>query len=76
MDSLQKWGYKYIKSICEDYIKDIDYKCSGLLFKNLENFSDNYLYIFLECRSDNIILNNKQIINNNEINKKTYNKNN
>ena len=35
------------------------YKCSGLLFKNLNNFSDNYLYIFLEC-SDNKIKNNNQ----------------
>ena len=51
---------KYIKSFCEDYITKKDYKCSGLLFKNLLNFSDNYLYIFLECRSDNKILNNNQ----------------
>ena len=30
----------------------LNYKCSGLYFKNENNFSDNYLYIFPECRSD------------------------
>ena len=58
MELKKYFEYKYIKSVCEDYIKSKDYKCSGLLFKNLENFSNNYLYIFIECRSDNKILNN------------------
>ena len=31
---------------------ELDYKCSGLYFKNNDNFSDNYLYPFPECRSD------------------------
>lgn len=52
--------YRHLKSVCDEYIKKQDYKCSGLLFKNLNNFSDNFLYIFLECRSDNKILNNNQ----------------
>lgn len=52
--------YKFLRSICEDFIPEKKYKCSGLLFKNLNNFSDNYLYIFLECRSDNKIKNNNQ----------------
>ena len=72
--------YKYLRSVCDEYIKDQDYKCSGLLFKNLNNFSDNFLYIFLECRSDNKILNNNQKNKVNiqyNTNKKTtnYNKN-
>ena len=50
---------KYMNSIVENHMDKLNYKCSGLIFKNLYNFSDNYLYIFLECRSDNIILNNK-----------------
>ena len=52
--------YKYLKSVCEDFIPSKGYKCSGVLFKNMNNFSDNYLYIFLECRSDNKIKNNNQ----------------
>lgn len=43
---------KYIKDICKNYINNIDYKSSGLLFKNINNYSENYLYIFPECRSD------------------------
>ena len=31
---------------------ELNYKCSGLYFKNNYNFSDNYLYPFPECRSD------------------------
>jgi hypothetical protein len=31
---------------------ELDYKCSGIYFKNNNNFSDNYLYPFPECRSD------------------------
>lgn len=67
--------YKYLQSVCEDYIQDKGYKCSGVLFKNMSNFSDNYLYIFLECRSDNKIKNNNQKnkITINEDNKKTKN---
>ena len=53
------YNCKYMNSIVENHMKKLNYKCSGLIFKNLYNFSDNYLYIFLECRSDNIILNNK-----------------
>ena len=52
--------YKFLKSVCEEYIPERDYKCSGILFKNLNNFSDNFLYIFPECRSDNKIMNNNQ----------------
>lgn len=31
---------------------ELNYKCSGIYFKNNNNFSDNYLYPFPECRSD------------------------
>lgn len=67
--------YKYLQSVCEDYIPGKGYKCSGVLFKNMSNFSDNYLYIFLECRSDNKIKNNNQKnkITINPANKKTKN---
>ena len=67
--------YKYLQSVCEDYIPSKGYKCSGVLFKNMSNFSDNYLYIFLECRSDNKIKNNnqKKKITINPANKKTKN---
>jgi hypothetical protein len=58
--------YKYIKDLTERYIKALNYNCSGLYFKNINNFSDNYLFIFPECRSDSKILNET-----NEINKDT-----
>ena len=50
--------YKNIKDLSENYVKYLNYKCSGLYFKNINNFSDNYLFIFPECRSDSKILNN------------------
>ena len=43
---------KYIKDLCKNYLNNLDYKTSGLYFKNVNNFSENYLYIFPECRSD------------------------
>ena len=65
---------------------DLNYKCSGLYFKNNDNFSDNYLYPFPECRSDykvnqmknNGLLNiqNKQLnINTGSYNQNTINDN-
>ena len=46
-----------------------NYKCSGLYFKNINNFSDNYLFIFPECRSDSKILNNGITVDNKKENK-------
>ena len=54
----QYFEYKYIKDLCNNYIHHLNYKCSGLYFKSINNFSDNYLFIFPECRSDSKILNN------------------
>lgn len=50
--------YENLKDLVENYSKHLNYKCSGLYFKNMYNFGDNYLFIFHECRSDNKILNN------------------
>jgi len=52
------FDYNNIKSLVNDYTKYLNYKCSGLYFKSINNFSDNYLFIFPECRSDSKILNN------------------
>lgn len=68
--------FNNIKDLCERYINHLNYKCSGIYFKNTNNFSDNYLFIFPECRTDSKVLNNtnktelKKTINdvNNEIN--------
>lgn len=46
--------YENIKNLVDKYMILLNYKCSGLYFKNINNFSDNYLFIFPECRSDNI----------------------
>ena len=48
--------FKYMKELVYNYIDALNYKCSGLYFKNIDNFSDNYLFIFPECRSDSKIL--------------------
>jgi hypothetical protein len=60
--------YNNIKDLCERYINHLNYKCSGVYFKNIHNFSDNYLFIFPECRSDSKILNNGITIGNIKIN--------
>ena len=54
--------YENIKDLIENYMDNLNYKCSGLYFKSITNFSDNYLFIFPECRSDTKILNNNGII--------------
>jgi len=50
--------YNNIKDLATNYMLNLNYKCSGLYFKNINNFSDNYLFIYPECRSDSKILNN------------------
>ena len=52
------FDYNNIKSLVNDYATHLNYKCSGLYFKCINNFSDNYLFIFPECRSDSKILSN------------------
>lgn len=37
--------------------ESLNYKTSGIYFKNVYNYSDNYLYVFPECRTDHQILN-------------------
>ena len=62
--------YKNIKDLVENYMQHLNYKCAGLYFKNTNNFSDNYLFIFPECRSDTKILDEKifDTIDNNDNN--------
>jgi len=59
--------YKCIKDLVENYSKILNYKSSGLYFKSMTNFSDNYLFIFPECRSDSKILKNGITIDNKNI---------
>jgi hypothetical protein len=54
----QFFKYNYIRDLIDNYMNKLSYKCAGLYFKNTNNFSDNYLFIFPECRSDSKILNN------------------
>ncbi len=54
--------YNKIEDLVENYMGCLNYKCSGLYFKSLSNFSDNYLFIFPECRSDSKILNDTENI--------------
>jgi hypothetical protein len=81
-------NYNNIEYIVKNVIPNVNYKCSGLYFKNINNYSDNYLFIFPECRSDSKILQNyneetgeiKKIVNKNidneNINNNTNNINN
>ena len=57
-----------MKSLVEKYTNFLNYKSSGLYFKNTNNFSDNYLFIFPECRSDSKILNNGITLDNLKVN--------
>ena len=56
------YGLEYIEDLVNKVIPSINYKCSGLYFKNTTNYSDNYLFIFPECRSDSKILLNYNVI--------------
>ena len=49
--------YEYLEDLSKRLRDSLSYKCSGLYFKNIFNYSDNYLYIFPECRTDHQILN-------------------
>ena len=63
----QYFEYKYIKDMIDSYMNELNYKCAGLYFKSVNNFSDNYLFIFPECRSDSKILNNGVTIDNQKV---------
>lgn len=47
---------KYLNSLMKDYILHLSFKCSGIIFKEKNNFGNNYTYIFPECRTDTRIL--------------------
>jgi hypothetical protein len=59
--------YENLKDLVDNYMPRLNYKSSGLYFKNINNFSDNYLFIFPECRSDSKILNNGTTIDNQKV---------
>jgi hypothetical protein len=59
--------YEHIQDLVDNYMPLLNYRCSGIYFKNISNFSDNYLFIFPECRSDSKILNNGVTIDNKEV---------
>ena len=56
-----------INKLVNNYMTILNYKCSGLLFKNNTNFSNNYLFNFPECRSDSKILKNGVTIDNQKV---------
>ena len=63
----QFFTYSKINDLVTTYQKSLNYKHSGLYFKNTNNFSDNYLFIFPECRTDSKILNNGVTIDNQKV---------
>ena len=56
-----------INHLVNEYMNVLNYKCSGLIFKNNYNFSDNYLFNFPECRSDSKILKNGVTVDNQKV---------
>ena len=56
-----------INDLVENYMKILSYRSAGLLFKNNNNFGDNYLFSFPECRSDSKILKNGVTIDNQKV---------
>lgn len=60
--------YKNIRDLIDNYTNHLNYKCSGLYFKSVNNFSDNYLFIFPECRSDSKILGGTNVSGQGQIN--------
>ena len=61
------FNYENLKDLVDNYMPRLNYKSSGIYFKNINNFSDNYLFIFPECRSDSKILNNGTTIDNQKV---------
>ena len=59
--------FNEINDLVDNYSKILNYRCSGLLFKNNSNFGDNYLFSFPECRSDSKILKNGVTIDNQKV---------
>jgi hypothetical protein len=49
--------YKNLQDMCKRFRETLNYKTSGVWFRNIFNYGDNYLYIFPECRTDHQILN-------------------
>ena len=56
-----------INDLVENYMKILSYRSAGLLFKNNNNFGDNYLFSFPECRSDSKILKTGVTIDNQKV---------
>ncbi len=46
----------YLQDLITRYKEGLNYKSSGIYFKNIYNYSDNYLYVFPECRTDHQVL--------------------
>lgn len=56
-----------IQDLVENMQHAYDYISAGLYFKSTTNFSDNYLFIFPEHRTDSKILNNGYTVDNQQI---------
>lgn len=54
--------YECMQDLSKRLRDSLSYKCSGLYFKNIFNYSDNYLYIFPECRTDHQLLNKTVVV--------------
>ncbi len=52
----QFFKYEYLQDLCTRIREGLNYKNSGIYFKNVYNYSDNYLYVFPESRTDHQIL--------------------
>ncbi len=44
----------FLNSYVNDYIPLLSYKCNGIMFKNIFNFSHNYVYIFPDTEKNEV----------------------
>ncbi len=57
MSKKMYFQYKNLQDMCKRFRESLNYKTSGVWFRNIFNYGDNYLYVFPECRTDHQVLN-------------------
>jgi hypothetical protein len=61
------FNYNNLQDMCGRFKDSLSYKSSGIYFKNINNYSDNYLYMFPDCRTDYQVLHSDEVLKENKI---------
>ncbi len=64
------FNYNNLQDMCGRFKDSLSYKSSGIYFKNINNYSDNYLYMFPDCRTDYQVLHSDEVLKENNISNK------